>query len=63
MGLDIMPDTFEKFVEEIEKSNTIVFNGPMGMFEMISFAIGIATVDFFSKCHGERDNYDYRQGR
>ena len=31
MGLDIGPDTLERFALEIEKSNTIVFNGPMGV--------------------------------
>lgn len=44
MGLDIGPETLEKFAEEIEKSNTIVFNGPMGVFEMPNFATGTVTV-------------------
>jgi phosphoglycerate kinase len=44
MGLDIGPDTLETFATEIEKSNTIVFNGPMGVFEMSNFATGTVTV-------------------
>ena len=44
MGLDIGPDTLKTFEEEIEKSNTIVFNGPMGVFEMPNFATGTVTV-------------------
>ncbi len=44
MGLDIGPETLEVFAEEIAKSNTIVFNGPMGVFEMPNFAAGTVTI-------------------
>jgi phosphoglycerate kinase len=44
MGLDIGPDTIQTFSEEIEKSNTIVWNGPMGVFEMSNFAAGTNTI-------------------
>jgi phosphoglycerate kinase len=44
MGLDVGPETLETFRQEIEKSNTIVFNGPMGVFEMSNFAKGTVTV-------------------
>mmetsp|Transcript_27612 Transcript_27612/g.41153 ORF Transcript_27612/g.41153 Transcript_27612/m.41153 type:complete len:446 (+) Transcript_27612:2311-3648(+) len=44
MGLDVGPETLELFKEEIGKSNTIVFNGPMGVFEMKPFACGTITV-------------------
>ena len=40
MGLDIRPETLETFGKEIAQANTIVFNGPMGVFEMPSFASG-----------------------
>jgi len=40
MGLDIGPVTIEKFDSEIKKSRTIVWNGPMGAFEMDNFAVG-----------------------
>ncbi len=39
-ALDIGPETVSAFAEEIEKAGTIVWNGPMGVFEMPSFAKG-----------------------
>ena len=40
MGLDIGPETINLFRQEIEMSKTIVWNGPMGVFEMDNFAKG-----------------------
>jgi phosphoglycerate kinase len=40
MGLDIGPKSVELFTEEIGKAKTIVWNGPMGVFEMPPFAAG-----------------------
>ena len=40
MGLDIGPETVKLFREELLKSKTIVWNGPMGVFEMDNFAKG-----------------------
>ncbi len=40
MGLDIGPETIKLFREELLKSKTIVWNGPMGVFEMDNFAKG-----------------------
>lgn len=39
-GLDIGPETIELFGKEIAEANTIVWNGPMGVFEMSNFATG-----------------------
>ncbi len=40
MGLDIGPKAIEKFKEVISNSKTILWNGPMGVFEMSNFANG-----------------------
>jgi phosphoglycerate kinase len=40
MALDIGPQTIEAFVEEISRARTIVWNGPMGVFEVAPFAKG-----------------------
>jgi phosphoglycerate kinase len=40
MGLDIGPKTIAAYKAEIAKSKTIVWNGPMGVFEMPAFAKG-----------------------
>ncbi len=40
MGMDIGPETIELFKKEILASKTIVWNGPMGVFEMSAFATG-----------------------
>ena len=39
-GMDIGPDTVEKFIHAIKGAKTIVWNGPMGVFEMEKFANG-----------------------
>ena len=44
MGLDIGPETVKLFSAEIAKSKTIVWNGPMGVFEMDNFAKGTNAV-------------------
>ena len=40
MGLDIGPKTVEKFKEILKDAKTVVWNGPMGAFEMSNFAKG-----------------------
>ena len=39
-GLDIGPETLKLFRSELEKSKTVVWNGPMGVFELEKFAGG-----------------------
>lgn len=44
MGLDIGPHTCRIFGEALKKANTIVWNGPMGLFEQPAFANGTLTL-------------------
>ena len=44
MGLDIGPATQARFAGIIEKARTVVWNGPMGVFEWRKFAMGTQTV-------------------
>lgn len=44
MGLDIGPDSEKKFAGVIKASKTILWNGPMGVFEMDNFARGTRAV-------------------
>src|SRR5215813_607123 len=44
MGLDIGPKTVAAYAAEIAKAKTIVWNGPMGVFEMPAFAKGTLEV-------------------
>jgi phosphoglycerate kinase len=39
-ALDIGPETVRLFADTIAKSKTVVWNGPMGVFEMENFAVG-----------------------
>ena len=43
-GLDAGPKTLERFAEVIRKSKTILWNGPVGVFEMPSFAKGTIAI-------------------
>ena len=44
MGLDIGPKTIEIFNKKISEAKTVVWNGPVGVFEMESFAKGTRAV-------------------
>ena len=44
MGLDIGPETIELFKKELEGAKTVIWNGPMGVFEMEKFAKGTLEV-------------------
>lgn len=43
-GLDIGPETAQKFANIIKQAKTVVWNGPMGVFEMPPFDEGTKTV-------------------
>jgi phosphoglycerate kinase len=44
MGLDIGPQTVALFAREIGDASTIVWNGPMGVFEFPAFAVGTTKI-------------------
>ncbi len=53
MGLDIGEKTREIFAEEIKKAKTVIWNGPMGVFEFPNFAKGTAAVaEACAECDG-----------
>lgn len=44
MGLDIGPDSAERFAEVVRDARTVFWNGPMGVFEFDAFAAGTKAV-------------------
>lgn len=44
MGLDIGPQTAAAFIAEIERAKTVIWNGPLGLFEIPAFANGTMRV-------------------
>ncbi|AQQ08758.1 Bifunctional PGK/TIM [Sedimentisphaera cyanobacteriorum] len=46
LGLDIGPKTADMFADKIKNAKTVVWNGPMGVFEMEAFAKGTKAVAF-----------------
>ena len=44
MGLDIGSKTIEKYLEILDSAKTVLWNGPMGVFEKASFDIGTKSI-------------------
>ncbi|WP_242928633.1 phosphoglycerate kinase [Pontibacter vulgaris] len=44
MGLDIGPEAREQYADVIRNSKTILWNGPMGVFEMSNFSVGTEAI-------------------
>lgn len=56
MGLDIGPDTTNHYVSVVLNSQTVLWNGPMGVFEMEKFATGtIAVAEALAKATKENN--------
>lgn len=54
MGLDIGPATVVLFSHVLNKAKTIVWNGPMGVFELSPFSIGtFSMVDILANCRAQ----------
>jgi 3-phosphoglycerate kinase len=47
MGLDIGPKTVKLFEEKLRSAKTILWNGPLGVFEMDKFAKGTEEIAKF----------------
>jgi phosphoglycerate kinase len=53
MGLDIGPQTARRFADVVRSAGLVVWNGPMGVFEMEPFAAGTrALADALAECAG-----------
>lgn len=52
MGMDIGPDTIKQYTEALKSAKTVVWNGPMGVFEMDTFAVGTKAI---AECLAEID--------
>ena len=53
MGMDIGPKTIAKYAEAIKKAKTVVWNGPMGVFEFKPFAEGTQKIaEACAECGG-----------
>lgn len=48
MGLDIGPDSVKTFSDALDTTKTIIWNGPMGVFEFDKFAVGTEVNDNLS---------------
>ena len=60
MGLDIGPKTIELYASMISDAKTVVWNGPMGVFEIPDFAKGTNAV---ARSRRRREGHDDRRRR
>ena len=52
MGMDIGPETIKLYTDTLRTAKTVVWNGPMGVFEMENFAVGTKAI---AECLAEID--------
>lgn len=43
-GFDIGEETIKQYIEELQKAKTVVWNGPLGLFEFAQFAVGTNSI-------------------
>lgn len=43
-GFDIGEETIKQYIEELQKAKTVVWNGPLGLFEFDQFAVGTNSI-------------------
>lgn len=52
-GVDIGPETIKLFADVVKNAQTVIWNGPMGVFEMPQFAVGTkAIAEAMAQCKG-----------
>ena len=51
-GFDIGDETIKMYIEELQKAKTVVWNGPVGLFEFDKFAVGTNSI---AKALGDTD--------
>jgi phosphoglycerate kinase len=52
-GVDIGPETVKIFVAAVKEAETVIWNGPMGVFELAQFAVGTrAVAEALTQCQG-----------
>ena len=61
MGLDIGPKTVARYADVIGRAKTVVWNGPMGVFEIDAFAAG--TIGVAQRRRGRARHDDHRRRR
>jgi phosphoglycerate kinase len=53
LGVDIGPETASRYAAEIEAARTVLWNGPMGIFEIDAFSRGtMAVAEALAACRG-----------
>jgi phosphoglycerate kinase len=53
MGLDIGPETSQRYAKVLSRARTVIWNGPMGVFEMKNFSHGSKAVASALASNGE----------
>merc|ERR1719164_251563 len=63
MGLDVGPDSVKTFQAELEQCKSVIWNGPMGVFEMEAFAKGTFAIADTPRAHRRGLHHHHRWRR